>query len=133
MGWRASSKKDPSLLGRCVTASVRFVPSFSTAIACSACADPWQCTWVPSADADAWSAQHAWPRDPAWAESDWPLGVPDLQLYLHESPAVERGVLAAGLVATAVAAAASYAARLAMTRHHAAAVSSWDGAGGGVG
>jgi hypothetical protein len=110
-----------------MNATVRYVLSFSTAIACDACDDPWGAVWRVSDAADAWHAQHAWPRDPAWAESDWPPAMPDLQLYLHEAPAVERAVLAAGLVLTAAAAAASYAARTAFHRHHVAAACSESG------
>lgn len=113
VGWRRSGN-DASYLGRCRRASVRYVPSYSTAIACSACADPWSVAWAPSAAADAWSAAHGWPADPAWAESDWPLGVPDLQLYLREAPRVEAALLAAGSLVTAAVGVASWLGRRAL-------------------
>lgn len=116
-GWRASGG-DPALLGACVNATVRFTLSASTRVACSDCGDPWAVRWQVTDAADGWNARHAWPPDPTWAESDWPLGVPAVQLYLRESPHVEAAVLAAGVVVTAAAAAASLAARCAFHRHH---------------
>lgn len=118
-GWRSSNRGD-SFLGRCVTATVRFVPSYSTKLACQACDDPWQVSWQVSTAADAWNQQYNWPEDPMWTESDWPESTPDLQLYLHESPAVENGVSVAGFLVTAAVGAASYAARKAFARHHVA-------------
>lgn len=118
-GWRASGG-DASYMGRCVTATVRYVPSFSTKLECDACDDPWQAAWRVSTAADAWNEQHSLPADPIWTESDWPNEIPDLQLYLHESPAVENGLLIAGALVTAVVGAASYAARVAFARHQAA-------------
>ena len=118
-GWRASGS-DGASPGKCVSATVRYVPSYSTKFACQSCDDPWQATWQLSTAADAWNQQHSWPPDPMWAESDWPLGIPDLQLYLHESPAVENALLVAGFLVTAAVGVASYAARLAFAKHAAA-------------
>lgn len=118
-GWRASGG-DASYMGHCVNATVRYVPSYSTKLECESCDDPWEATWRVSTAADAWNEQHGWPADPMWTESDWPNEVPDLQLYLHESPAVESGLLVAGALITALVGAASYAARVAFARHQAA-------------
>lgn len=118
-GWRASGS-DEKYLGKCVTASVRYVPSYSTKLECQSCDDPWQATWKLSTAADAWNEQHSWPPDPIWTESDWPTAVPDLQLYLHESSTVENALLIAGFLTTAVVGVASYAARLAFAKHQAA-------------
>lgn len=118
-GWRSSNRGD-RFLGKCVTATVRFVPSYSTKLACQSCEDPWQVSWQVTTAADAWNQQHNWPDDPMWAESDWPESTPDLQLYLHESPTVEHGVLIAGFLVTAAVGVASYAARKAFARHHVA-------------
>lgn len=118
-GWR-SSNRGTSFWGKCVTATVRFVPSYSTKLACQSCEDPWQVSWQISTAAEAWNQQHNWPDDPMWTESDWPESTPDLQLYLHESPAVEHGLLVAGCLVTAAVGVASYAARKAFARHHVA-------------
>jgi nicastrin len=118
-GWRASGSDD-KYLGKCVTATVRYLPSYSTKLECQSCEVPWQAVWKLSTTADAWNEQYSWPADPIWTESDWPLGHPDLQLYLHESSAVENGLLVAGFLVTAAVGAASYAARLAFAKHQAA-------------
>jgi nicastrin len=118
-GWRSSGSDDKKL-GKCVTTTVRYVPSYSTKLECQTCADPWQAVWKLSTAADAWNDRYGWPNDPLWTESDWPLGHPDLQLYLHESAAVEDGLLIAGFLVTAAVGAASYAARLAFAKHQAA-------------
>lgn len=118
-GWRATGSGD-AYMGKCVAATVRYVPSYSTKLACQSCQDPWQATWQLSTAADAWNQQYNWPPDPIWTESDWPTGIPDLQLYLHESPAVENGLLIAGFLVTAAVGVASYAARVAFARHQAA-------------
>lgn len=70
-------------MGTCLNATVKFTPSISTRIACTACDDPFGAfAWAPSNASDAWAARHGWPDDAAWAESDWPAGVPFVQLYL---------------------------------------------------
>eukprot|EP00879_Flechtneria_rotunda_P021871 GHRR01023066.1.p1 GENE.GHRR01023066.1~~GHRR01023066.1.p1 ORF type:complete len:604 (+),score=189.04 GHRR01023066.1:381-2192(+) len=113
-GWRGNSV---GYMGKCVNATVKYVPSYSTQFMSAACDDPYQAKWQVTDAADAWHQQYNWPADPMWTESDWPLGVPVLQLYLHEARAVEMAVLAAGLVVTAAVAAASFIAQTAFERH----------------
>ena len=81
-GWKGSGS-DPSLLGVCLDATVRYTPSLSTRIGCASCDDVFgPVAWVVANDSDAWTAKHGWPVDPMWAESDWPADVPFVQLYL---------------------------------------------------
>lgn len=118
-GWKSGSS-DPNLLGHCLTATTRYVPSLSTHIECAECeawADASRFHWVDSSAADAWSEAHAWPPDPMWVESNWPLGVPAVELYLHEDPTTEAATLAAGLVVTAAAVGAAWWARRAFHAH----------------
>jgi hypothetical protein len=102
-GWKQGNK-DPALMGRCFNATVRYVPSYSTRISCTSCED-WlgAFTWVTSTAADAWNALYGWPQDPMWVESDWPLGVPYVQLYLREPVKNDVAVLIAGAVVTVAA------------------------------
>lgn len=97
---------------------MRYVPSYSTKLTCTACEDFWQATWQLTDAADAWNQQYGWPEDPIWTESDWPLGIPDLQLYLRESDATETAVLVAGLLVTVSVAMASVVAKSAFHKHH---------------
>jgi len=96
---------------------VEYVPSYSTRISCEACGDWDTATWKVTDAADDWNQQYAWPPDPMWTESDWPLGVPALQLYLLEARSVDIAVLIAGLLVTAAVAAASYASKVAFEKH----------------
>jgi hypothetical protein len=81
-GWKRGDS-DPELLGTCLNATVSYVPSLSTRIACTACDDIYGAfRWVESNASDAWAAAHGWPADPMWVESNWPAGVPFMQLYL---------------------------------------------------
>jgi hypothetical protein len=50
-------------------------------------------------------ACQGWPRDPLWAESNWPAEDPHVQLYMREAPGVEAAVLAAGIGITVLTAA----------------------------
>lgn len=115
-GWRSSSNE--KYMGKCVNATVQYVPSYSTKLTCENSEDNWQATWHLTDAADAWNQQHSWPPDPMWAESDWPVGVPDLQLYLRESETVKLAVLIAGLSVTAVVTLSSLAAKSAFHKHH---------------
>uniref|UniRef100_A0A383VJT7 Nicastrin n=1 Tax=Tetradesmus obliquus TaxID=3088 RepID=A0A383VJT7_TETOB len=115
-GWRSSS--DEELMGRCVNATVRYVPSYSTRVSCESCSDYYTAKWQLTDVAEQWSQQYSWPDDPLWAESDWPVGVPDLQLYLHEAEAVEVALLVSGLLVTVAVGVASLAAKAAFHRHH---------------
>lgn len=110
--WRSNQH-----MGKCVTATVQYVPSYSTRLVCDSCSDFYQAKWRLTDEADEWNKQYDWPPDPAWTESDWPYGVPDLQLYLHEAGSVEVAVLIAGLLVTAGVAAATYAAKVAFHKH----------------
>ncbi len=111
--WRANVK------GRCVNATVHYVPSLSTAINCTNCDDlAGSFRWVATGEADAWNAQYSWPTDPMWVESDWPLGVPFVQLYLHETTSAQLGVLLAGVLTSAAAALAAAVAKGAFHRHY---------------
>jgi nicastrin len=115
-GWRSNS--DAKLMGKCVNATVRYVPSYSTRVSCEACSDYYTAKWQLTDAAEQWSKQYDWPPDPLWAESDWPIGVPDLQLYLHEAEVVEVALLVSGLLVTVAVGLASLAAKAAFHRHH---------------
>jgi hypothetical protein len=43
-----------------------------------------------------------------WVESDWPQGIPWLEMYLREAPATESATLGAGVAVTLAAVAASW-------------------------
>ena len=47
-------------------------------------------------------AEHSWPPDPVFTESNWPLGTPAAQFYLRESTGVDAAVLGAGCAVTAL-------------------------------
>jgi hypothetical protein len=82
VGWK-SGDKDPALLGSCANATAAYVPSLSTRIACEGCdgtLGPF--SWAEANASDAWAAAHGWPADPMWVESNWPQGVPFVQIYL---------------------------------------------------
>eukprot|EP00878_Enallax_costatus_P016016 GHUV01016792.1.p1 GENE.GHUV01016792.1~~GHUV01016792.1.p1 ORF type:complete len:668 (+),score=142.24 GHUV01016792.1:770-2773(+) len=115
-GWRGNS--DGRYMGQCLNSTVVYVPSYSTKLTCQNCEDFYGATWALSDAADTWNQQYNWPPDPVWAESDWPIGVPDLQLYLRESDKVQLAVLISGLLVTAVVTVASFTARTAFHKHH---------------
>eukprot|EP00878_Enallax_costatus_P046602 GHUV01056817.1.p1 GENE.GHUV01056817.1~~GHUV01056817.1.p1 ORF type:complete len:109 (-),score=3.88 GHUV01056817.1:2-328(-) len=105
-------------MGQCLNSTVVYVPSYSAKLTCQNCEDFYGATWALSDAADTWNQQYNWPPDPVWAESDWPIGVPDLQLYLRESDKVQLAVLISGLLVTAVVTVASFTARTAFHKHH---------------
>lgn len=53
---------------------------------------------VFSSKAATWNKELAWPPEPVWAESDWPLSTPLVRITLRESEATERTVGTAGLL-----------------------------------
>lgn len=62
---------------------MRYVPALSTRVTCANCDDIFDSfAWVVTNASDAWAASHGWPADAMWAESNWRLGVPFVQLYL---------------------------------------------------
>jgi hypothetical protein len=52
-----------------------------------------------------------------WTESDWPLGVPALQLYLKEPVSNDVAVLVAGVLVTVAAIVASVMSKAALEKH----------------
>lgn len=116
VGWKRSDK-DPALMGRCLNASVHYVPAVSTRLTCQNCDDLNMFKWFVTDTADAWNQQYSWPADPIWAESDWPQGVPFLQLNLNEPYSTDVAVLVAGIVLTLATVVASYMAKVAFEKH----------------
>lgn len=105
--------------GVCLNATVRFVPSYSTALECVACngtATYYDFRWRVTDQAKQWEAQYGWPVDPMWTESNWPSGQPSIVLYLQEAPGVDVAVLGAGIAVTVAAGAMALAVHLAWTR-----------------
>lgn len=116
-GWKRGDS-DPALLGRCVNATVLYVPSLSTRVACAQCDDIFGAfEWRETAEADAWAARHGWPADPMWAESNWPTGAPFLQLYLAKPYKTRVAVLVAGVTITVASLAISLGARRMFEQH----------------
>ncbi|KAI8468238.1 MAG: Nicastrin-domain-containing protein [Monoraphidium minutum] len=117
VGWKQGDS-DPALLGACLNATARYVPALSTRVTCEACDDIYgSFKWVVTNASDGWAAAAGWPRDPMWAESNWPLGAPFVQLYLAEPYSTRVAVLVAGSLATAATFVASLAARRKFEHH----------------
>lgn len=49
--------------------------------------------WQLSNASAAWEAQHGWPEDPVWTESNWPTGQPYLEIYQVSNALLEAVVL----------------------------------------
>jgi hypothetical protein len=64
-----------------------------------------------------WERKYGWPADPIWAESMWPFGAPDLQLFLREDRKVEVGVIAAGCVMTCASLLVAFVIKRALDQH----------------
>lgn len=97
--------------GRCLNATVKFVPSYSTLLECVGCNGTatndgtfkWKDVSTENVSTNgttptAWAARYGWPDDPMWVESNWPSSTPALELFLKESSVVDCAVLSAGLV-----------------------------------
>lgn len=106
-------------LGQCVTATARFVPSFSTLFNFTDCTDQ-------GADCRAWTlndgaaaadfeTRFGLPPDPAWTETfNEPLSV---AVSLRETDARDIGILLAGLLSTGVTVAAVVVGKSMYRRH----------------
>ncbi|GBF91523.1 nicastrin [Raphidocelis subcapitata] len=117
VGWKRGDS-DPALLGTCANATAAYIPALSARVACDGCdgtLGPF--SWAETNASDAWSAAHGWPADPMWAESNWPLGVPFVQIYLLKPYGSRVGVLVAGLALTAAAVLGSLTARRKFEKH----------------
>lgn len=85
----------PQGMGLCLRATVQYVASYSTSLRYV------NSTWQTSGKAEEWEEKYGWPQpDPMWTESNWPTGVPSVELYLTESESVDVAVFIAGVVVT---------------------------------
>jgi nicastrin len=87
----------PQGMGLCLRATVQYVASYSTSLRYV------NSTWQTTDKAEEWEVEYGWPQpDPMWTESNWPTGVPSVEMYLNESESVDVAVLIAGIVVTVV-------------------------------
>eukprot|EP00887_Chlorella_sp_A99_P003619 scaffold7.g3619.t1 len=106
-------------MGVCLNTTARYVPAYSTSLACPGCngtATLGSAGWALTDAAAAWEAAAGWPPDPVWTESNWPNETPSLVLYLQEDPATDWAVFAAGCAATAASLAAALGVQAAWSR-----------------
>ncbi|KAK9827925.1 hypothetical protein WJX74_009599 [Apatococcus lobatus] len=72
LGWKFDEGAGAS--GKCVQASVRYVPSYSLQFVCQDCdgtATFYNPDWQMTHAADSWHAAHGWPPNPQWTESSF--------------------------------------------------------------
>lgn len=82
--------------GFCVSAHVLYAPSYSTSLECVNCSLH-HVDWRVTEGASVWEEEHGWPMDPMWVESNWPLGIPSVTLFLKEDDDVNTVVLGVGI------------------------------------
>jgi nicastrin len=102
VGYKSTENGAP-VAGACINSSVWYVASYSTALECVGCngnATVNEFRWKVTDAAQMWEEMYGWPNDPVWTESNWPLGVPQLVMYLREPPARAQRVLLAGMFIT---------------------------------
>jgi nicastrin len=85
----------PQGMGLCLRATVQYVASYSTSLTYV------NSTWQTTDQAEEWEVEYGWPQpDPMWTESNWPMGVPSVELYLNESESVNVVLSIAGILVT---------------------------------